>query len=162
MFGSRITKYDAFNYEQILRADHGRCLGYEVVDKNNAKPLIDQEHNDAEVFEKYVKEMQNQIFDKFELIAQKALSTDLDVPTICTVYFYHTVKNKTKTDYKWIIDMQDSHHDDFGYVGYPGRVFARWLRKFAFSFKDKMFICNNRCYARKLRKKLLTNQKDKA
>lgn len=154
LFGSRITKYDAFNYEQILRADHGRCLGYEVVDKNIAKPLIDEKHNDAEVFEKYIKQMQDQIFDKFEMIAKKDLSEEWDIPTICTVYFYYTVKNKTKQDYKWIIDMQDSHHDDFGYVGYPGRAFARWLRKFAFSVKDKFFVCNNRCYIKKLKKSL--------
>lgn len=154
LFGSRITKYDAFNYEQILRADHGRCLGYEIVDKNTAKALIDEKHNDAEVFEKYIKQMQEQIFDKFELISKKSLTESWDIATICTIYFYYTVKNKTKTDYKWIIDMQDSHHDDFGYVGYPGRAFARWLRKFAFSVKDKMFVCKNRCYIRKLKKSL--------
>ena len=46
--GSRINKYDSFNYEQILRADHGRCLGYEVGDDNVSRPLIDMEHNDKE------------------------------------------------------------------------------------------------------------------
>lgn len=155
LFGSKITKYDSFNYEQILRANHGRCLGYEVVDDKTAKPLIDTQNNDKEIFDKYIKEMQDQIFDKFELIAKKFLTETWNSQSICTIYFYYTIKNKTKTDYKWIIDMQDSHHDDFGYVGYPGRAFARWLRKFAFKVKDKCFVINNRCYIKKLKKNLL-------
>ena len=86
--------------------------------------------------------MQNQILEKFELIARKCLSENCESQAICTLYFYYTVKNKTKIDYKWIIDMQDTHHDDFGYVGYPGRAFARWLRKVAFTFKDNFLPFN--------------------
>ena len=154
LFGSKINKYDTFNYEQILRADHGRCLGYQVQDDNSAIPMIDTEHRDVEVFEKYIKTMQSQIFEKFELIARKSMTNDVDMAKICTIYFYYTVKNKTKADYQWILDMQDSHHDDFGYVGYPGKAFARWLRKFAFKLKDKIFIFNNKSYIKKLKKNM--------
>ena len=155
LFGSRITKYDTFNYEQILRADHGRCLGYEIIDENTARPLIDTEHHDIEIFEKYVKTLQDKIFEKFVLIARKSLSGNFDIAKICTIYFYYTVKNKTKSDFEWILNMQDCHHDDFGYVGYPGKAFARWLRKFAFKLKDNIFISKNKSYIKKLKKSLI-------
>ena len=48
--------------------------------------------------------------------------------------------------------MQDCHHDDFGYVGYPGRAFARGLRKFVFKLKDKIFVCSKKAYINKLKK----------
>lgn len=158
LFGSKINKYDTFNYEQILRADHGRCLGYEVIDETTAKPIIDTKHDDEAVFEKYVKFMQDQIYEKFEIIARKTLTENAEIDKIATIYFYNMVKNKTKADYKWIIDMQDSHHDDFGYVGYPGRAFARWLRKMAFKLKDKIFVLTKGLYVKKLKKSLLDKQ----
>ena len=153
LLGSRINKYDSFNYEQILRADHGRCLGYEVI-KNIATPLLDTEHNDYEVFEKYIKELQDNMLEKFDAIARLDLSGKYNTTNICTTYFYYLVKNKTKENYDWILDMQNSHHDDFGYVGYPGRVFAMWLRRFAFKFKDKLFVLKNKRYINKLKKEI--------
>lgn len=156
--GSRINKYDSFNFEQILRADHGRCLGYKKV-KELAEPMIDTQYNDEEVFEKYIKELQDQMFVKFENIAKLDFTGEHDIWRICSVYFYNLVKNKTKADYDWIIDMQNSHHDDFGYVGYPGRVFAMWLRRVAFKLKDKLFVCKNRRYANKLVKEINTDKK---
>ena len=152
LFGSIVNKYDTFNYEQILRADHGRCLGYEFVSENEVKPVIDTKHSDVEIYNKYIKTLQTQILDKFELISRKSLQTECDIEKICTIYFYHTVKNKTKADYNWILDMQDCHHDDFGYVGYPGRAFARGLRKFVFKLKDKIFVCSKKAYINKLKK----------
>jgi hypothetical protein len=153
--GSRINKYDSFNYEQILRADHGRCLGYEVGDDNVSRPLIDMEHNDKEVFDKYIKTLQEQMLEKFELIAKLDMGGNYNTTNICTAYFYYLVKNKSKSDYDWILAMQNNHHDDFGYVGYPGRAFAMWLRRFAFTTKDKIFVCKNRCYVNKLRKNII-------
>lgn len=160
LFGSKINKYDTFNYEQILRADHGRCLGYQFNSNNSVEPIIDKDHNDVEIFEKYIKDLQLQIQDKFEMIARKVLTENADFEKICTLYFYYTVKNKTQEDYEWILNMQDCHHDDFGYVGYPGKAFARGLRKFVFKFKDKIFVINKNLYARKL-KKLILKQIDK-
>ena len=160
LYGSRITKYDTFNYEQLLRADHGRCVGYGWDDENKIKAILDKDHHDEEIFEKYVKPLQNQILEKFELIARKQLSSSENIDDICIIYFYYTVKNKTKSDFNWILDMQDCHHDDFGYVGYPGKVFARGLRKFVFKLKDNIFISKNRCYVRKHRKVHILKQKN--
>lgn len=154
LFGARVTKYDTFNYEQILRADHGRCVGYKPIDENSAVPVLDTDHNDEKIFEKYIKALQEQIVEKFELIARKSLAENLDIEKICVIYYYYTVKNKTKADFEWILNMQDCHHDDFGYVGYPGRAFARGLRKFVFKLKDNIFISKNRCYIRKLKNSL--------
>lgn len=159
LFGSKINKYDTYNYEQILRADHGRCKGYAAEADGVTRPIIDTKHQDREIFDKYVKTLQDLIFDKFETITRKALTEDIDMESLCTVYFYYLVKNKTKADYQWILDMQDCHHDDFGYVGYPGKAFARWLRKVAFTVKDKMFLLNKSCYARRLKKNVIKNQK---
>lgn len=159
LFGSRITKYDAFNYEQILRADHGRCIGYDWDDNNEIKPVLDKDLNDKEVFDNLVKPLQNNILEKFELIARKQLSSSENIDDICVIYFYYLVKNKTKSDFKWILDMQDCHHDDFGYVGYPGKAFARSLRKFVFKTKDNIFISKNRGYIKKLQKKHNLNKK---
>ena len=154
LFGERINKYDVFNYEQILRADHGRCLGYEVDDLNVGHPVIDTKLKDKELYDKYVKELQTQILNKFELIAHKSLKDNADISTMCVVYYYYTIKNKSKADYDWLLDMQDSHHDDFGFVGYPGKMFARGLRRFAFKLKDKLFLLKNMCYVRKLKRKI--------
>lgn len=152
LFGSKINKYDSFNYEQILRADHGRCLGYQSINEKSATPLIDEEHQDKETYDKYVKAMQDQILEKFKLIANKCITENISPENICTIYYYYTIKNKTKTDLNWILDMQDNHHDDFGYVGYPGRAFARKLRTFAFRLKDKVFLFANKSYIKKLKK----------
>ena len=157
LFGSVVNKYDTFNYEQILRADHGRCLGYEINSENQTQPMIDTKHSDVEIYDKYIKTLQTQILDKFELISRKSLQTECNIEKICTIYFYYLVKNKTKADYNWILDMQDCHHDDFGYVGYPGRAFARGLRKFVFKLKDKIFVLNKKPYINKLKK--LNNNK---
>ena len=121
--------------------------------------MIDTQYNDKEIFDKYIKELQDQMFVKFEQIAKLDFTGEHDIWRICSVYFYNLVKNKTKADYDWIIDMQNSHHDDFGYVGYPGRVFAMWLRRVAFKLKDKLFVCKNRCYAKKLLKEINSNKK---
>jgi len=157
LFGSKINKYDTFNYEQILRADHGRCLGYEFTTSNEVKPIIDTEHHDVEIYEKYIRTLQEQILDKFQLIAHKSLLSSCDIEKICTIYYYYTIKYKTKLDYEWILNMQDCHHDDFGYVGYPGKAFARGLRKFVFKLKDKLFILNKSGYAAKLKKSINNN-----
>lgn len=155
--GSVLTKYDAFNYEQILRANHGRCLGYEIGEDGESRPIIDAEHKDVEIYEKYVKKLQEQILVKFELIARKALAKTIDSSKLCSLYFYYTIKNKTKSDYEWILNMQDCHHDDFGYVGYPGRAFARGIRKFVFVQKDRLFVASKKSYVKKLKKDLKEN-----
>ena len=167
LFGSKITEYDSFNYEQILRADHGRCLGYNMED-NFSSPIIDTQFGDEETFNKYVKAMQSQIFEKFEEIAFKALSSNLDIEDMCVVYYFYTIKNKTKSDYDWILDMQDNSHDDFGFVGYTGKIIGRKLRRFSFKIKDKFFVAKNSIYIKKLTKKIklkllnTENQKAKA
>jgi hypothetical protein len=155
LFGSKINKYDSFNYEQILRADHGRCKGYELKGEKST-PIIDQKYKDGEIFNKYIKELQEQMLEKFDKIVRLDLSGEYAIDKICTLYFYHLVKNKTKANYDWILDMQNCHHDDFGYVGYPGRVFAMWLRRVAFKLKDKLFVLRNARYVRKLKKSIIS------
>ncbi len=152
LFGNKITKYDAFNYEQILRADHGRCCGYEVDENGVGRPVIDTKHDDVEIFNKLVGPLQDQIFEKFEKIAHLEAQGLKDIDAACIVYNYYTVKNKSKQDFDWILDMQDCHHDDFGFVGYPGKVFKRGLRKFAFKFKDFFFLLNHKGYGNKFKK----------
>ncbi len=151
--GDQINKYDAFNYEQFLRADHGRVLGYELTNENSVNPIIDMDLDDAEVFENYVSPLQNQIFDKFTKIMDFAIEyPQVDIEKYCIAYYYYTVKNKSGYDYDWIIDMQDTSHDDFGIVGYFGRLFSKNLRKFFFSLKDKSFVFSNKGYVKRLLK----------
>lgn len=154
LFGSNINKYDAYNYEQILRADHGRCLGYEVTKTGSATAILDTKHDDKEIFDKYVKNLQADILSKFDKIADITLNKNSDMEKIATIYYFKTIKNKSNNDYKWILDMQDCHHDDFGYVGYPGRAFARKLRKFAFKLKDDFFLLGKKSFIKKTKKKL--------
>ena len=54
-------------------------------------------------------------------------------------------------DYNWIIDMQDTSHDDFGIVGYFGRFFPKGLRKAVFKAKDHIFLLKNKKYIKKLK-----------
>ena len=145
LYGNKINSYDAYNYEQILRADHGRCLGYKM-EGDKAVPVIDTHLDDKEVYENYVKQMQAQILDKFEMIAHKAITENQmeNIEKICVVYYYCTIKYKSLQDYKWIIDMQDTSHDDFGIVGTFGKFFAQKLRKDLFTIKDKNFVFKNR------------------
>ena len=151
--GDQINKYDAFNYEQFLRADHGRVLGYELTNENSVNPIIDMDLDDAEVFENYVSPLQNQIFDKFTKIMDFAIEyPQVDIEKYCIAYYYYTVKNKSGYDYDWIIDMQDTSHDDFGIVGYFGRLFSKNLRKFFFSLKDRSFVFSNKGYIKRLLK----------
>ncbi len=156
LYGSKVTKYDSFNYEQILRADHGRCLGYEFGKDKIAVPLLDKEFRDKEVFDKFVAPIQNEILLKFEKIA-RLCGGKTDIDNLCIIYFYYMVKNKSKVDYNWLLDMQDCHHDDFGYVGYPGKAFARWLRRVAFKLKDAKFVAFKSHYIHKLKKAIVNS-----
>lgn len=153
LFGQRINKYDAYNYEQILRADHGRCSGYEL--KNNKPtPIINQDYGDEKTYTDLVKKVQDSIFNKFEKIFNLNNSSQLNIDEVCVLGYYYYVKNKNKESYKWFIDMQDNHHDDFGMVGYPGRMFARKLRKLVFVIRDKMFVLKNKSKIRKLKSRV--------
>lgn len=102
LFGSKVLQYDAYNYEQILRADHGRCLGYELTKNNTAKVLLDTEHDDKEIYDKYVKPLQADILIKFNKISKLALADNSDIATLATIYYFKTIKNKTNLDFKWI------------------------------------------------------------
>ena len=151
--GEDINSYDAYNYEQILRADHGRCLGYRI-NGDIVEPVIDTELDDKEVFEKYVSEMQNQIFDKFEMITKRCLKDNLDATNICIIYYYETIKRKSSYDYSWIIDMQNTSHDDFGIVGYFGKLFSKHSRWYSFKLKDKKFVRLHKRYIKDLCSKI--------
>ena len=150
LFGQRINKYDAFNYEQVLRADHGRCAGYEIV-KGEPKPIINKDYGDEQTYINLVKRVQDSIYNKFEKIFSLAIK-EAYIDEVCVLGYYYLVKNKNKSEYKWLIDMQDNHHDDFGMVGYPGRMFARKLRKLVFVTRDKLFVCKNKNKIRKLKR----------
>lgn len=154
LFGAKITQYDCYNYEQILRADHGRCLGYSVDSANLGKPMIDPNPTDPNVYMRLVKKLQDQIFEKFTTIAEKTCRELQDIESMCVIYNYHLVKNKTKDDFKWIMDMQDSHKDDFGFVGYPGKMFSKGIKKFVFKIKDWRFLVSNGGYIKKLTRKI--------
>ena len=136
------------------RADHGRCLGYDFDDNQKVYPIIDKELDDAEVYENYVKEMQAQIFDKFKSIAEKSFTEKGNITNICLIYYYYAIKYKSDLDFNWIVDMQDSSHDDFGIVGYFGRLFSKKLRNFLFKKQDQMFVLKNKGYINKLKKNI--------
>ena len=141
LLGEKITQYDTFNYEQVLRADHGRCVKYEIDSKTGAvTPVLDDKRRDKDIFEAYVGPMQDKIMVKFEQIIRKGLNEKLDLSNICSLYNYYLIKNKSNDDFKWLLDMQDCHHDAFGYVGYGVKPIKRGLRKFALRFKDKFFL----------------------
>ncbi len=155
LFGNKINSYDAYNYEQILRADHGRCLGYKS-EGEKVVPDIDLYLDDAEVYENYVKEMQAQITDKFNMIMKLALLPEWKekIEEICVMYYYYTIKYKSSEDYDWIIDMQDTSHDDFGIVGYFGRAFGKGFRKVVFGIKDRLFVSRNKALIKRLKKNI--------
>ena len=120
------------------------------MDSKRAGPVLDKKFNAKEIFDKFVSPIQNEILVKFERIAR--LSRCEENGRVCTIYYYYMVKNKSKIDYNWLLNMQDCHHDDFGYVGYPGKAFVRWLRRVVFTIKDKKFVILNKHYINKLRK----------
>ena len=130
-----VTAYDITSKDQLIE----RLEGAECAITN--KTVFDKE-----VYENYVKQMQAQILDKFEMIAHKAITENQmeNIEKICVVYYYCTIKYKSLQDYKWIIDMQDTSHDDFGIVGTFGKFFAQKLRKDLFTIKDKNFVFKNR------------------
>ena len=136
--GSKIHQYDAYNYEQILRADHGRCLGYELTKNGTAKAMLDTEHDDAAIFEKYVRKLQSDILTKFDKIAELNLANNSNIDSIATIYYFKTIKNKTNADFKWILDMQDCHHDDFGYV-LPWQSFRPKTQKICLQNQRQLF-----------------------
>ena len=151
LFGNAINQYDAYHYEQILRADHGRCLGYQIVD-GQAQPILDETGDDAVVFTQHVKIIHDQIMDKFQKIAAQALTTNQDISALCLVYYFYQIKRKSKTDYAWLLGMEDNHHDEFGFVGYPGRIIGQGLRRFVGRVRDRLFIFKRRRFIKKLQR----------
>lgn len=149
LFGNQINQFDAYHYEQILRADHGRCLSYQIVD-GQAKPILDVAGDDAAVYAQHVKIIQDQVMDKFKKIAEQALTTNQDIEALCLVYYFYQIKRKSKTDYAWLLGMEDNHLDEFGFVGYPGKIVGQGLRRFVGRVRDHMFISRQRRYIKKL------------
>ena len=142
LIGNSINKHTIFNYEQICRADHNRCNGYSLVD-GKAKVLFDDKLNDTLIYKRITEPMQNLILEKFKKIAYMDDLSLSNIDNVATYMYYNLILHKSKEDWEWLFNCQDSHHDNFGDIKYPFKVVKKNLRMFGFRALDLMFIIFN-------------------
>lgn len=138
-YGNTVHRHTIYNYEQICRANHNRCDGYTVI---NGEPevVFDLKLNDAKIYHEVSEPLQNQILEKFRLLANLDYYNLSNIDVVATKMFYKLIKNKSDKDWHWLDRSQNTHHDNFGDVRYPFKSFCYILRKIGFGFLDIMFL----------------------
>lgn len=150
LYAEKITKYQVYQYEQICRADHNSCDTYKII---NNEPTVVFNNNtlDVAIFEKLTFPLQKQILEKFERIAMLDYFNCNYYEHICAYMYYKLIKNKTKDDWQWIMESQETHHDNFGDARYPFKIIGKNLRLFGFKLLDKLFLLFVCIYAKKIK-----------
>ena len=133
---SKITSYGAFHYEQILKADHGRCTGYSP----EGTPILDQSGDDKQIYDTFARDLQNQIFEKFLQIARKDGSEHSFTCRIAAQAYIQMIRQKSHRDRELFYNMLYAHHDDFGVVGYSAHPFSKEFIQFFFKAEDRLFL----------------------
>lgn len=109
-FKQKVFEYRIMNYEQILRANHGRVAGYTM----DGSVVYDENDNDIENYNQFIKELQDEIESKFEKILDvKTENIEDQIVKINVQFLLHTNRN----DIEWLLKANNSFFDAFAKVG---------------------------------------------
>lgn len=150
---SHMYRHHMTYYEQLLRADHNRTDGYEIVD-GIAKPVLDAKINENEIFKRDIEPLQKEIAIKFEKICQLDYDYCSTMDDVVARAFYKMSINHTKKDTQWIMRCEDSLYDNYMRIGYTFTPFKHWMRVLVHGVEN-IFFCIK--YANSTKIHIVTN-----
>ena len=139
LVGNSINYHNKYYYEQICRANHGRTDGYEIVD-GVARPILDTIEKDAEIHEKFIKPLQDQILEKFDKIMALDYQNLSYIEVEASKMYYKLVRKRSRADTTWLLNSQDNYVDNFAVIGNTMKGFRQNWRRFGFKCWDLIFI----------------------
>lgn len=109
-FSERVFEYQIMNYEQILRANHGRVAGYNV----DGTIIYDESESDLKNYNDFIRELQDEIELKFDMILDANIEgVDNQIVDLTAKMFMHFNRN----DIDWLKKARNSFVDAFVNVG---------------------------------------------
>ncbi len=139
----QIFYYNIFWHEEILRADHGSIIGYNL-DQNSQKvaPILEYKQDEINCLNSILK-LQEQIFYKFKLILNE--ENNKNFPLIARNCFIKMIKRSSLADLLWMINSENSHYDNFARNKYTMRtskikkLIIYYLKKLKYMVKYSKF-----------------------
>ena len=107
--------FRSFNLEYVLKASHGRVVSYEK--KNNLIIPILAEDGSAQEFKKFVKPLQEDIFNKFKLIGaffEKQFLLEEEKRSLCALINIMIYSKMNYSDYKILNHFINNRNNEFG------------------------------------------------
>ena len=140
ILGNKLFRHRIFDYEQICRADHNRCAGYQLTD-GKLEIVFGNELQSKKVFDEVIYPMQSQIFDKFVKICETDCKNS-NFDYIACLYFWKMINNISREDKKWLQACEDTHFDFYVRIGFTFKAWGHaiinmmhWFQDFGFRLK---------------------------
>ena len=112
----QVYSVNNFNYEFILQANKNKTNSYKLA-KDKVVPSYEAS-DDVEIYNKYVKELQNKILAKFINIKNFVIKNKITDFENYVLYFNYKMIMKQKIkDYKFILMLRKLHYEGFGNYG---------------------------------------------
>lgn len=112
----QVYSVNNFNYEFILQANKNKTNSYKLA-KDKVVPSYEAS-DDVEIYNKYVKELQNKILGKFIKIKNFVIKNKITDFENYVLYFNYKMIMKQKIkDYKFILMLRKLHYEGFGNYG---------------------------------------------
>lgn len=145
---NKIFYYRRLNWEEVLRAPFGSCMGY---DTKTSRPILNHNKEEAKGYHKFIEPLQNDIFDKFEAIMRVDDKVYSSIDSVCAYMYMNMIRHTGKADRQLFINMQQTFCETFGRYNSPYAAVAKPLRKFIFCVKDANFMATKSGLMRKKR-----------
>lgn len=141
-YENKAYRYRTYNYEQILRANHDRTIGYKLVD-GKVEVIFDNKENEKLVFNAIIEPMQKMILEKFIDICNLDNSKWYPIETICLKMYLEMMNKASKADYAWLNNSKNTQLDTFAAIGYRFKNKAPLLKNFFAKISDKIYYRHN-------------------
>lgn len=136
----KILTYRKLNYEALLRTDQNSCHSY---DEKSFAPILASGNEEEKTYNKYVKPMQDRIFDKFKKVMQADEKVYAPLESVVTKIVYNIFKKSNKKDRIFFDGTQNTYCDNFAYIGFTYALFKSWMRRSLFRARDAFFLISN-------------------
>lgn len=114
----RIYKLDSLHFEQFLRASTNRVASYLEKD-DKIEILYDSTIDDMTFYQQYIKDFQDEVFEKFEKICELCCNnSNYDIEKICLLLHSKMLRKISYKMFEFITICSNSHYDSFARIGY--------------------------------------------
>lgn len=140
---NKIYKFRMYNYEQVLRADELRTIGYQQ-DGEKVKVIYDKTFDEKAVYEIVTKPLQEQIFKKFVKICDADKKNYCKIEDVSMKKYVKMMKKTSKADFEWLFNSENTHFDSFARVGFAIKSHRPRMKFLLYRFVNNCFCIWNR------------------